>query len=132
MSDYTKVIINALKQWVNRQLTVLDKKINNKVDSVEGKALSTNDYTNEEKRKLANIEAGATRTVVNGRTGDVVIEFPSTEGLATEEYVDSAITNINTYYTKTEIDNMEFITLDEIDAICAHTIEVVTPTTGTF
>lgn len=71
-------------------------------------------------------------TSVNGQTGDVVIDIPSTEGLATEEYVNSAITNINTYYTKAEIDNMEFITLDEIDAICARTIEVVTPTTGTF
>lgn len=71
-------------------------------------------------------------TSVNGQTGDVVIEIPSTEGLATEEYVNNAITNINTYYTKAEIDNMEFITLDEIDAICARTIEVVTPTTGTF
>lgn len=59
-------------------------------------------------------------------------EHQSLEGLATEEYVNSAITNINTYYTKAEIDNMEFITLDEIDAICARTIEVVTPTTGTF
>lgn len=71
-------------------------------------------------------------TSVNGQTGEVVIDIPSTEGLATEEYVNSAITNINTYYTKAEIDNMEFITLDEIDAICARTIEVVTPTTGTF
>lgn len=71
-------------------------------------------------------------TSVNGQTGAVVIDIPSTEGLATEEYVNSAITNINTYYTKAEIDNMEFITVDEIDAICAQTIEVVTPTTGTF
>lgn len=71
-------------------------------------------------------------TSVNGQTGDIVIDIPSTEGLATEEYVNSAITNINTYYTKAEIDNMEFIALDEIDAICARTIEVVTPTTGTF
>ena len=33
--------------------------INNKVDKVDGKGLSTNDYTNEEKSKLAGIEAGA-------------------------------------------------------------------------
>lgn len=33
--------------------------INNKVDKVDGKGLSTNDYTNEEKSKLSGIEAGA-------------------------------------------------------------------------
>jgi hypothetical protein len=68
-----KVIINALKQWVNRQLTVLDEKINNKVDSVDGKMLSTNDYTTEEKEKLAGIEAGATKTII-----DTVLNAEST------------------------------------------------------
>ena len=73
-------------------------------------------------------------TNVSAFTNDAgyLTEHQSLDGLATEEYVNSAITNINTYYTKAEIDNMEFITLDEIDAICARTIEVVTPTTGTF
>lgn len=33
--------------------------INNKVDKVDGKGLSTNDYTTDEKEKLAGIEAGA-------------------------------------------------------------------------
>lgn len=73
-------------------------------------------------------------TNVSAFTNDAgyLTEHQSLDGLATEEYVNSAITNINTYYTKAEIDNMEFITVDEIDAICAQTIEVVTPTTGTF
>lgn len=59
-------------------------------------------------------------------------EHQSLDGLATEEYVNSAITNINTYYTKAEIDNMEFITVDDIDTICAQTIQVVSPTSVTF
>ena len=37
----------------------------NKVDVVEGKVLSTNDYTTSEKDKLAGIEAEATKTVVD-------------------------------------------------------------------
>lgn len=34
-------------------------KLNEKVDKVDGKGLSTNDYTTEEKEKLTGIEAGA-------------------------------------------------------------------------
>lgn len=46
MNDYMKVIIEALKQWANKRFAILEKKINNKVDSV------------------------------NGMTGDVVINIP--------------------------------------------------------
>ena len=41
------------------QNKVVTAALNGKVDKVTGKDLSTNDYTNEEKRKLASIEAGA-------------------------------------------------------------------------
>lgn len=40
--------------------------LNNKVDKVSGKGLSTNDYTTPEKTKLAGIEAGAEVNAVNG------------------------------------------------------------------
>lgn len=39
-------------------------KLNNKVDKVEGKDLSTNDYTTAEKDKLAGIASGANKTTV--------------------------------------------------------------------
>ena len=42
----------------------LDATLANKVDKVDGKDLSTNDYTNEEKNKLERIEAGAQRNVI--------------------------------------------------------------------
>lgn len=54
--------------------------ISGKVDKIDGKGLSTNDYTTEEKTKLAGIEAGAevnTVTSVNSQTGDVNIAIPS-------------------------------------------------------
>ena len=38
--------------------------LSNKVDKIEGKGLSTNDYTNEEKEKLASISAGAQRNTI--------------------------------------------------------------------
>ena len=39
--------------------------ISGKVDKVEGKGLSTNDYTTAEKNKLGGIETGATKTVID-------------------------------------------------------------------
>ncbi len=49
--------------------TTIATQMGGKVDKVEGKGLSTNDYTNEDKTKLAGIEAGATRTtIVNNLT----------------------------------------------------------------
>ena len=39
---------------------------NGKVDKVDGKGLSTNDYTSEEKTKLANIASGAQVNVIEG------------------------------------------------------------------
>ena len=50
--------------------------VNNKVDKVSGKQLSTNDYTTTEKNKLTGIETGAqknTITSVQGRTGAVTV-----------------------------------------------------------
>ncbi len=53
--------------------------ISGKVDKEKGKGLSTNDFTTEEKTKLAGIEAGAEVnkvTSVNNQTGDVTITVP--------------------------------------------------------
>ena len=43
----------------------LDEKLNTKVDKVAGKGLSTNDFTTEEKEKLAGIETGANKTIID-------------------------------------------------------------------
>ena len=45
-------------------------KLGNKVDKVDGKGLSTKDYTTEEKDKLASIEDGANKTVVDSSLSD--------------------------------------------------------------
>lgn len=45
--------------------TEIDAKLSNKVDKVSGKQLSTNDYTNEDKNKLAGIAEGANKTTVD-------------------------------------------------------------------
>lgn len=43
----------------------VDTALGNKVDKVNGKGLSTNDYTTEEKNKLSGIEAQANKTVID-------------------------------------------------------------------
>lgn len=45
--------------------TTVATQIGNKVDKVDGKGLSTNDYTTAEKDKLASIENGANKTIVD-------------------------------------------------------------------
>ena len=45
--------------------TTVATQIGNKVDKVDGKGLSTNDYTTAEKDKLASIEDGANKTIVD-------------------------------------------------------------------
>lgn len=58
-------------------LKALNKDFAKKVDKVEGKGLSTNDFTDVDKQKLDAIEDGAQKnkvTSVNGMTGAVVIE----------------------------------------------------------
>lgn len=54
-----KSAIAALTTTVEDNKTNLEVAIGTKVDKVEGKQLSTNDYTTEEKTKLAGIKAGA-------------------------------------------------------------------------
>jgi hypothetical protein len=49
---FTKTIIEAIKYWVNGKLS-------NYIEAIDGKGLSTEDYTSEEKEKLAEIAFGA-------------------------------------------------------------------------
>lgn len=56
--DTFKEIADAFKED-QEVLDALNSAIGNKVDKVEGKGLSTNDYTTAEKTKLAGIEEGA-------------------------------------------------------------------------
>lgn len=58
--DYvgTGHLVENIKEYV-------DNAVSSKVDKVDGKSLSTNDYTTEEKNKLSVIEEGANRTIVD-------------------------------------------------------------------
>lgn len=54
---------NALSGYATQ--AYVSSQVNTKVDKVDGKGLSTNDYTSAEKTKLAGIATGANKTVVD-------------------------------------------------------------------
>ena len=78
------------------------EELNTKVDKVEGKVLSTNDYTTEEKNKLAGIAAGAEVNVNadwNATSGDaMIINKPSIPSKTSE------LTNDSDYITSSAVD----------------------------
>lgn len=81
-------------------LSSMKTDINNKVAKVEGKGLSTEDYTSAEKDKLSGIEAGAQANTVTGVKGDVETAYrqgqvnitPANIGAAPVNHAASALT----------------------------------------
>lgn len=62
LTGQTPSVLDGVTENVQTQL-------NDKVDKVTGKGLSTNDYTSAEKTKLSGIEAGAQKNTVTGVKG---------------------------------------------------------------
>lgn len=103
--------------------------LNKKVDKVEGKGLSTNDYTTAEKTKLAGIAEGANKTVV-----DSVLSETSTNPVENKAVnaalagkSDTGHTHDDRYYTETEVDT-KLSGKSDTD----HTQAASTITAGTF
>lgn len=81
--------------------------LNNKVDKVNGKGLSTNDYTTTEKDKLAGIATNATKVESSETNGNIKIN-----GTETQVYDDSDIQDVITEDTTTVTGNpLSFNTL---------------------
>lgn len=77
----------------------LDIKVNNKVDKVEGKQLSTEDYTTEEKTKLASLENYDDTTVKGDIAANTAaIEAEVTRAKAAESTIDKKIPTVQTNY----------------------------------
>jgi len=110
-TDYVQVSAQTATLWgsidgVLSNQTDLQSALDDKVDVIAGKGLSTNDYTNTEKSKLAGIQAGAEVNVNadwNATSGDAQIlnkpdlstyatDSELTSGLATKEDAISAAT----------------------------------------
>lgn len=74
-------------------------KLENKVDKEDGLGLSSNDYTYEEKSKLASIESGATKTII-----DNALSLSSTNPVQ-NVVITSAIDDINNRLGDSSVNN---------------------------
>lgn len=109
--------------------------ITTKVDKVEGKGLSTEDYTTDDKNKLAGIATGAEVNVqadwdVTDTTSDAYILNKPTklsDFTNDEEFIDKTISDLVNYYTKTEVYTKEEVNT-KIGEIA--TINIVVPESG--
>ena len=82
--------ISELDTWLNLSDYAMKSDLDKKVDKVNGKGLSTNDFTNEEKEKLASIDLSKYATI------DYVDEQINTHehNLASEEDITNMINNL--------------------------------------
>ena len=102
--DDTTVSLDGYVQQAGMETYVADA-IKNKVDKVEGKGLSTKDFTEDYETKLTGIAAGAEKNVINSitvngsavtvdestRTAAITIDVPETDTALTNEEIDNAI-----------------------------------------
>ena len=90
----------SVKTSFSNLCVVLKEKLGNKVDKVEGKGLSTNDYTTAEKNKLAGIATGANKTVVDSDISTTSINPVQNKAVGLKfQGVDSDISGINSSLT---------------------------------
>ena len=78
-----------------------------KVDKVEGKGLSTNDYTNEEKSKLTGIAAGAQVNVIESISVNGQVQSINTKGVnITVPTTVASLSDSGNYALKTDVTNI--------------------------
>ena len=87
----------ATDTYVDGKISSVNTSLNNKVDKVDGKGLSTNDYTTTEKNKLDGIAEGANKTIV-----DSALSSTSTNPVQ-NKVVNAAISNLNTLVGDTAV-----------------------------
>lgn len=104
----------------------VDSKLDTKVDKVSGKQLSTNDYTNDDKTKLAGIAAGAEVNVNadwNAESGDAQILNKPT--IITEEQVDQKINTAvgSVYRVKGSVANYNSLPTEDVSIGDVYNLE---------
>lgn len=92
----------SVKTSFSNLCVVLKEKLGNKVDKVEGKGLSTNDYTTAEKNKLSGIATGANKTVVDSDISTTSMNAIQNKAVGLKfQGVDSEISGINSVLNST-------------------------------
>ena len=90
----------SVKTSFSNLCAVLKEKLGNKVDKVEGKGLSTNDYTTADKNKLAGIATGANKTVVDSGISTTSTNPVQNKAVGLKfQGIDSEISGINSSLT---------------------------------
>ena len=117
-----RYVIPDLSGDIQTLETAVQNLDNDKVDKVTGKGLSTNDYTTEEKEKLAGIETGANRTVVDDALSG------ASENPVQNKAVKAAVDEVNarTYLTDTETGKRYTVTRAVTDGYLVETFTEVT------
>lgn len=105
---------NGLSHFWSKLKTLL----NNKVDKVDGKGLSTNDYTANEKTKLAGIETGAEVNIIEAITVDGKTITPSSTR--------TVAIDLSSYATDSEVATIKKSLEDQISAVEAGGIALET------
>ena len=105
---------NGLSHFWSKLKTLL----NNKVDKVDGKGLSTNDYTANEKTKLAGIETGAEVNIIEAITVDGKTITPSSTR--------TVAIDLSSYATDSEVATIKKSLEDQIAAVEAGGIALET------
>ena len=99
------------KVWSSQKTS---SELANKVDSVSGKGLSTEDYTTAEKTKLTNIESGAEVNTIESISVNGTAITPDINKNVDIETLTKAVNDLQNYYLKTET-----YTKAEVDNIAA-------------
>lgn len=98
MATISKIAFKGVTYNLKAQGGVDSAELDKKVDKETGKGLSTNDYTTEEKTKLANIEEGANKTVCVTKIDNALSQQP-----ATVEAITNYIDKHTSFYFNDEI-----------------------------
>ena len=104
------------------KISGLTNLLNRKVDVVEGKTLSSNDYTDEDKAKLDNIDIGAQRNVIehiflndNEITPTTVQTLPKSIDLQVKEFDDEAQTKLSSIESGAQVNTIERVIYDGVE-----------------
>lgn len=104
------------------KISGLTNLLSTKVDVVEGKGLTSNDYTNEDKAKLDGIETGAQRNVIehiflndNEITPTTVQNLPKSIDLQVKEFDDEAQAKLQSIATGAQVNTIEHIFYDGVE-----------------